>query len=181
MIRVRNVPFAGTTQRLNVTLTIRNLKTFAGYWSAIYTKREPLALTVAQNIFAANARTRQNARRIRREPFSEFMACYLLHFSEPLAHARHYAGFAESDVYARLQQHQQGRGARITQVAAARGIVFQLVRVWKSADRKFERKLKDGSLTEHCPLCRAESVRRKSERQRQRRANRKRHDTDCSL
>lgn len=97
------------------------------------------------------------------------MACYLLHFSEPLAHARHYAGFARADVEARVIQHQQGFGARITQVAVSRGIHLELVRVWPNGNRQFERKLKDGSLTDLCPLCRAESRRRHAARQRIRR------------
>lgn len=110
------------------------------------------------------------------------MACYLLHFSEPLKHARHYAGFAETDIDNRVEQHRQGRGARITQVAVQAGIALELVRIWPDRDRRFERKLKDGSLTELCPLCKPASVRRRSETQRIRRARKRAaNDTNCSL
>lgn len=110
------------------------------------------------------------------------MPCYLLHFSRPLAHARHYAGFSEADVEERVAQHVAGRGARITQVAVSRGIELHLVRIWPKGSRKLERKLKDGSLTDHCPLCRAASIQRRVERKRILRARAKgRHDADCSL
>lgn len=98
---------------------------------------------------------------------------YLICFSEPIGterhRARHYAGFAESDVQARFAAHQAGRGARITQVAISRGVGLTLVRVWPDGDRKFERKLKDGSLTELCPNCRAASMARRTARQKERR------------
>jgi hypothetical protein len=37
---------------------------------------------------------------------------YLLHFSEPYQHARHYTGWTH-DLDARLQLHRAGRGARL--------------------------------------------------------------------
>jgi hypothetical protein len=102
---------------------------------------------------------------------------YLLCFSEPVGterhSVRHYAGFAESDVDARLAQHRSGRGARLTQVAVERGVKLTLVRVWPEGDRKFERSLKDGSLTELCPNCRAASMARRTALQKARRAARR--------
>src|SRR6476661_2336108 len=45
---------------------------------------------------------------------------YLLHFSKPYKHARHYLGSAD-DVSARLELHRKGQGARLTQVAVDAG------------------------------------------------------------
>ncbi len=66
---------------------------------------------------------------------------YLLHFSEPYKHARHYSGLA-SDLDARLAEHQAGRGARLLQVAKAAGITWTLARTWPD-DRTRERQLKN--------------------------------------
>lgn len=93
---------------------------------------------------------------------------YLIHFNSPIAHARHYCGVAK-DIDARFVEHITGRGARLTQVAVERGIEMKIVRTWPNEGRKFERKLKDGSLTDLCPICRDESRRRHTARQRARR------------
>jgi len=65
---------------------------------------------------------------------------YLLHFSQPYKHARHYTGWA-SDLKARLAEHEQGQGARLLQVIKAAGISWTLARTWPG-DRKRERELK---------------------------------------
>ncbi len=78
---------------------------------------------------------------------------YLLHFDEPLAHARHYVGFA-NDLDARLACHRAGTGARLLAVLRDLGISWQLARVWDGADRKFERKLHNThSTADYCPMC----------------------------
>ncbi len=80
---------------------------------------------------------------------------YLLHFSRPLAHAKHYLGSAKN-LDERLAEHQQGRGARLMQVILELGITFSCVRTWKGG-RKVERKLKSfKKATALCPLCRSE-------------------------
>jgi predicted GIY-YIG superfamily endonuclease len=82
-------------------------------------------------------------------------AVYLLHFSPPLAHARHYLGWTP-DLARRLEDHQTGRGARITQVATERGITLHLTRTWPG-DRHLERHLKRRKDAPRlCPICRAE-------------------------
>lgn len=91
------------------------------------------------------------------------MAVYLIHLDTPLAHARHYCGFAEDDVQARFARHQAGNGARMLAVALERGITFQLVREWPEGDRKLERRFKKGSLTSLCPLCRPARLARQRE------------------
>lgn len=77
---------------------------------------------------------------------------YLLHFDNPISHARHYLGFAE-ELMPRLHAHRFGHGARLTQVACERGVSFQLVRAWKGS-RRDERKLKNQkNAPRFCPYC----------------------------
>jgi predicted GIY-YIG superfamily endonuclease len=81
---------------------------------------------------------------------------YLLHFSVPYKHARHYTGWA-SDLAARLAEHDDGRGARLTAVAKAAGITWTLARTWPGT-RARERQLKNqGGASRHCPACKKES------------------------
>lgn len=79
---------------------------------------------------------------------------YLLHFSEPLAHARHYFGFcAEDDPSARVAKHLAGKGSPLVKAALAAGITVTLA--WTiNGDRNFERRIKNrGSLCRWCPAC----------------------------
>jgi predicted GIY-YIG superfamily endonuclease len=78
--------------------------------------------------------------------------CYLLHFSRPYKHARHYLGSAK-DLFQRLQEHDAGRGARLTQVVREAGIDLYLARTW-NGDRKMERRLKrQHNGPRLCPIC----------------------------
>jgi predicted GIY-YIG superfamily endonuclease len=80
-------------------------------------------------------------------------AVYIIHFSEPYEHARHYTGFAEN-VDERFEQHKRGRGARLTQVVVDSGRRLILARIFPGRDRKYERKLKDGgNIKAYCPIC----------------------------
>jgi predicted GIY-YIG superfamily endonuclease len=82
------------------------------------------------------------------------MAVYLIHFSIALAHARHYVGYAKSDVAGRLAEHCAGAGARLTQVAVERGASLELARVWPEAGRQFERQIKRRKEAPRlCPVC----------------------------
>lgn len=83
------------------------------------------------------------------------MSCvYLIHFDQPLVHARHYIGFSERDVEERFEDHTSGNGARILQVCNERGITYKLARVWKRKGRRFERQLKNGKhVSRLCPIC----------------------------
>jgi hypothetical protein len=80
---------------------------------------------------------------------------YLLHFERPISRkhtCQHYLGWA-LDLAARIAEHRNGRGARLTQVALERGIAFEVVRTWPG-DRAFERKLKHRKESPRlCPLC----------------------------
>jgi predicted GIY-YIG superfamily endonuclease len=77
---------------------------------------------------------------------------YLLHFSRPYKHARHYIGWADN-LAARLALHETGQGARLLAVARAAGITWQLARTWPG-DRFRERQIKtQGGASRHCPMC----------------------------
>lgn len=77
---------------------------------------------------------------------------YLLHFTRPYEHARHYIGWT-TDLPARLFHHEIGRGARLLQVVSDAGIEWRLARVWPG-DRGRERALKrQGGASRCCPLC----------------------------
>lgn len=85
------------------------------------------------------------------------MAVYLLHFDQPLGHAKHYSGYSRSrDCQQRLAAHAAGRGARLLQVALERGITWQVAKIWEEGDRAFERSLKQRGQKAICPLCRAQ-------------------------
>lgn len=81
---------------------------------------------------------------------------YLLHFTKPFHHARHYLGTA-ADVYQRLAEHVSGAGSPLVRAVIGAGIDVELVRVWKRGGRTFERKLKRGkNVPRYCPVCRCE-------------------------
>lgn len=77
---------------------------------------------------------------------------YLLHFSQPYKHARHYIGFT-TDLPKRIHQHLTGHGARLMEVVTAAGIGWTLARTWNGT-RTFERQLKDRhNAPRLCPIC----------------------------
>lgn len=82
---------------------------------------------------------------------------YLLHFDEPLAHAKHYMGWVEGNLERRLAQHRSGRsGARLMEVVSERGIGFRLARTWKG-ERSEERRLKRcKDAPRRCPICKSQ-------------------------
>jgi predicted GIY-YIG superfamily endonuclease len=80
---------------------------------------------------------------------------YLVHFTRPYRHARHYTGWT-ADLDSRLSEHQAGRGARLLQVITEAGIDWTLARTWDGT-RERERQLKrQGGASRRCPICRAE-------------------------
>ncbi len=83
---------------------------------------------------------------------------YLLHFSRPIAHARHYLGSAEV-MNRRLKKHYRGGGSRLMQVVRERNIDWVVARVWHANDARsakiIERKLKKQKNGKKlCPICR---------------------------
>lgn len=82
---------------------------------------------------------------------------YILHLTTPLCHARHYVGWTLNGrtLKERIAHHADGTArCRFTEVLHERGIEFTLARVFKQADRTFERHLKNTNHTaRYCPLC----------------------------
>ncbi len=80
------------------------------------------------------------------------MTLYLLHFSRPYHHARHYLGVTDN-LDERLREHASGNGARLMEVVSQAGITFELVRTWQG-DRHLERRMKKHNHSPRfCPLC----------------------------
>jgi predicted GIY-YIG superfamily endonuclease len=77
---------------------------------------------------------------------------YMLHFSEPYKHARHYVGWTE-DLLARLDRHATGHGANLIGVIWQAGIGFTLIRICEGT-RSTERAIKNaGGAVRYCPAC----------------------------
>ena len=93
-----------------------------------------------------------------------FGSVYLLHFDPGLPVtgnrvARHYLGFAERDVQARVAQHLRRQGSPLVAAVLAAGGRVTLERVWSGVDRGFERRLKRRHETPRlCPRCTREGV-----------------------
>ena len=79
---------------------------------------------------------------------------YLLHFSTPYKHAKHYVGFT-NNLSAGLEAHASGQGARLLEVITSAGIGFELARTWQGT-RKDERRIKNRKEAPRlCPLCKS--------------------------
>jgi predicted GIY-YIG superfamily endonuclease len=84
---------------------------------------------------------------------------YLLHFSAPYKHARHYVGFT-LNLPARLDAHTKGNGARLMEVIIDAGLSFELTRTWQGS-RHTERSLKKRKNAPRlCPVCSPEAFNR---------------------
>lgn len=77
---------------------------------------------------------------------------YLLHFSQPLAHAQHYLG-ATDNLEARLEAHRAGNGSPLVRAAIAAGIEVSLARTWEGT-WELEKQLKRRKHSaKFCPIC----------------------------
>lgn len=87
---------------------------------------------------------------------------YLLHFTMPYKHARHYVGATGLPLDVRLQAHRDGiagRPAKLISALLKSGGDFVLARSWSTRTRagafELERKLKrQGGHSRKCPICR---------------------------
>lgn len=89
---------------------------------------------------------------------------YLLHFTTPYKHARHYMGYSK-DVASRLKRHKEGsgehRGAKLLEVVRSAGIDWVLVRVWpgpQTMEAKLKRRHNSPQL---CPICKSQAKERR--------------------
>lgn len=87
---------------------------------------------------------------------------YVLHFSRPYRHARHYIGWATKDtVQARVDQHMSGRGSPLVKAAVDAGIEVKVAAVMPGT-RDMERHLKNRHDNRGvCPDCRSEWLEKK--------------------
>ena len=84
---------------------------------------------------------------------------YMLHFTTPLSHAKHYVGFTDN-VPQRLNRHRSGHGSPLVKAVQENGSSFVLARLW-DGDRKLERRIKDQKNSPRfCPICNAAKARR---------------------
>jgi len=80
---------------------------------------------------------------------------YLLHFDQPLHHARHYVGFTEN-LEKRLETHRKGIGSKLVKAIVENGNDFVVARTWADGDRTFERHIKNQKNgPRFCPICQA--------------------------
>jgi len=83
---------------------------------------------------------------------------YLIHFNSKYKHALHYIGYT-NNLTERIQKHKIGKGARLLQVINDHGITWEVVRIWKDANRKFELNLKkQKNAKRFCPICKGDDV-----------------------
>jgi len=86
---------------------------------------------------------------------------YLIHLERGLVPehgSTHYIGWANEDgLWERIETHACGDGSPLLRAANERDIRWRVVRLWKGADRHFERKLKRRRKAKMlCPVCRGE-------------------------
>lgn len=86
---------------------------------------------------------------------AEPLSVYLLHFDQPLGHQQHYLGITRTDrLHRRMEEHQRGRGARLTARLSAQGLGFTLTHIIPDASPEIEKRLKQASRFKRlCPLC----------------------------
>ena len=100
------------------------------------------------------------------------MTLYLIHFSRPYKHARHYLGMTR-DLERRLALHREGNGANLLAVVSRAGIEWECVRTWAVPEgmtgRQTELVLKAQKNTPRlCPICNERAATNKSEAKRMR-------------
>ncbi len=112
---------------------------------------------------------------------------YLIHFDQPLAHAQHYLGTAET-LDTRMQEHlattwkryeepqtgddgrrhngeRCGSGSTLMGAVNAAGIAWEVVRVWADCGRAEERALKRSNHNPRfCPICNAAHYKTRGEK-----------------
>lgn len=79
---------------------------------------------------------------------------YLLHFNQPLKHAKHYLGYSENNPEERIELHRQGKSkVRIMEVLFKANISFSVVSIWTDKSRTDERKMKGRGKSSICETC----------------------------
>lgn len=79
---------------------------------------------------------------------------YIIHFSDKYHRAGHYIGYSK-DIEKRIANHRKGKsGVALLNAVVRSGRQLHLVRVFKGADRGYERMLKRRKkASQLCPVC----------------------------
>lgn len=78
---------------------------------------------------------------------------YIMHFSRPYYHARHYIG-SSPDPVARVREHLSGRGSPLVRAVVNAGIAVHAWVIRRQGGRRLERHIKNQKHSERfCPLC----------------------------
>ncbi|HEC61407.1 MAG TPA: endonuclease [bacterium] len=67
------------------------------------------------------------------------MTVYLIHFSKPYYHARHYLGYTDN-LPNRLARHRAGNGSPLVAAVTRAGIPWELARTWKGSQHTERRR-----------------------------------------
>lgn len=78
---------------------------------------------------------------------------YILHFSTPYHHARHYIGHG-APIWKRVAMHKRGKGSKLTRAVYSAGIEIVLARTFPGMSQHYEYLLKRRKATPRiCPIC----------------------------
>lgn len=84
--------------------------------------------------------------------YNRFDTVYILHFSQPYKHCRHYVGYS-ANVARRFREHLAGHGVGLTKAVIDAGITIVLARKI-SGNRSTERLIRELKSTPSlCPIC----------------------------
>ena len=79
---------------------------------------------------------------------------YLINFSDPVGHNRHYRGWTgRADWADRFREHVTGRGAKLTRRAVRLGVEMTVVRTWPGTPAREKQIKQQGSAFRQCPVC----------------------------
>lgn len=99
------------------------------------------------------------------EATGEMGTIYLLHFTSPFKHARHYMGWTD-ELTERMNAHRKGNGSNLIRHLIKSGLDFEIARTW-IGDRNQERYFKNihKRLSGLCPVCKGRPIATRRSRQ----------------
>lgn len=91
------------------------------------------------------------------------MAIFLLHFTKPYHHCRHYLGCSKMD-YNQWIISQVSAGGGVLPAAYEAGVGLELAYEWPDGDMRLMRMIKrQNNAARYCPICKEEKRKRKGE------------------
>jgi len=87
---------------------------------------------------------------------------YILHFQQPLHHAKHYVG-STTDIVGRVKKHATGDGARLTAVVKENGGHFRVAALFQPTRSESIRLLeivlkRKKNACKYCPICNPDAI-----------------------